>query len=100
MSGPDWTCSACGASGPFRAIRYDTPGEPVEHDMECETCGSLDVRESAAEAAHVLGDRLDEATARAERAEARVKELEAAARDTLRVLAPDLLALNGGKANE
>lgn len=59
---PDWTCADCGSGGPFRGITYDTPGEPVEYDMECGACESLDVRESGREAASELGLKLEAVT--------------------------------------
>ena len=62
--GPDWTCAACGSSGPFKDIEYpNTPNGPAEYDIECQECGSLSVAESAAEAARTLGKRLEETLA-------------------------------------
>ena len=47
---PAWTCVDCGSRGPFNDIKYDTPGEAVEHDMECCACESLNIAESQTEA--------------------------------------------------
>ena len=79
--GPEWTCADCGQSQSFRPITYDTPGEPLEYDMECVVCESRDVRESATEAADALGDKLDEERATREKAEAAAAEMRAALMD-------------------
>lgn len=61
----DDTCADCGSlTPPFGVMYPGTPNGPAEYDMMCSDCGSLDVAESAREAAGRLGDKLD--TARAE----------------------------------
>ena len=72
VSGPDWTCVECGSRDSFTTIKHDTPGEPVDYDMKCDECGSLDVRESPGEAfqAHMNECPLDEKAG-----EERVEEL-------------------------
>lgn len=79
VCGPHWTCSACGSMESFKTIKYDTPGEPIEYDMECQACGATDIRESPEEAASVLGERLDTMVAERDEARAIAKDFEAVA---------------------
>lgn len=58
-SGPEWTCADCGEQGTPNNIVYDTEAGR-EYDAECPCCGSLDVRESPAEAAGALAEKRSE----------------------------------------
>lgn len=70
-SWPVSICVGCGATTGFKNIVYDTPGEPVDYDMECTTCGSREIDEGRA-------SRLVE---RCERAEAKLEAYEAIPQD-------------------
>jgi hypothetical protein len=47
MARPSWTCVGCGSQGEFRTVTYNTPGEPVDYDMECVKCGCSEIEETA-----------------------------------------------------
>lgn len=67
--GPDWTCSDCGHSGSdFRTITYSST-DGTDYDLECPSCGSLEVEESIDQAIHRMAEKLEDARVRLSRLE-------------------------------
>jgi len=62
--GPEWTCVECASTGTFTTIKYDAG----DADLQCDECGSVDVRESIKEAFrdHVLAEDTERAALEAE----------------------------------
>lgn len=59
-SGPDDViCTGCGTLNNCKTVRYEVPGEAVEYDLECLTCGSREIEESYNSALHRVIDQRD-----------------------------------------
>lgn len=80
---PDYQCRSCGSLGPFRTIKHNTPGEPIEYDMECVECDSTEIADSPREAFSALRLCLDGAEAESAELVARVAEMEKKHREEL-----------------
>jgi hypothetical protein len=78
--GPVWSCLGCGNTdgAKFRTIEHrGDPAEPVDYDLECTECGSLDNRESPEEALRTVCLELDTVLAELETLKARGEAPEA-----------------------
>ena len=57
--GPEWICICCGSVNKCHTIKYDTPGEPIDYDLECNDCGSREFEEGYHSALHHVLDQRD-----------------------------------------
>jgi len=63
--GPEWACRTCGHTGrDFREVKYESPGEPTDYDLECPVCESREVSESVYEALSMVTADRDAAQAK------------------------------------